>query len=292
MSNAAAPLATVVVATYNWSSVLPYAIGSVLRQDFADFELLVVGDGCTDDSEAVVAAIDDPRVRWINLPRNTGHQSAPNNEGLRQARGQLVAYLGHDDLWLPHHLSSLVRKIADGNDLVYATTAMVGADGTLSATPVSGHYARGSWVPPSSVVHRKAIVERIGAWRDYRELDEDPEVDLWKRAFDEGFSLAFVPRLSVIKFPAAFRRDCYRTRSCAEQAAWTTRIEAEPDLETTLLTQIALEASARRRACEGSLRLLGKQVLRRALSRLRASLRSSRRGATIDRRRKFKGLPG
>src|SRR5947207_7975428 len=83
----AMPRVTVIMATYNWSSVLPYSIGSALRQSFTDFELLVVGDGCTDDSEQVVTAIGDPRVRWINLSSNSGHQSAPNNEGLRQARG-------------------------------------------------------------------------------------------------------------------------------------------------------------------------------------------------------------
>src|SRR3954454_8989205 len=105
------PRVTVIIATYNWSSVLPYSIGSVLRQTFTDFELLVVGDGCTDDSEQVVASIDDPRVRWINLPENTRHQSGPNNEGLRQARGELIAYLGHDDLWLPHHLAAHVAAI-------------------------------------------------------------------------------------------------------------------------------------------------------------------------------------
>src|SRR5256714_13138994 len=112
------PRVTVIIATYNWSSVLPYSIGSVLRQTFTDFELLVVGDGCTDDSEQVVAAIGDPRVRWINLPANHRQQSAPNNEGLRQARGEIIAYLGHDDLWLPHHLEVLVgaldREAADG----------------------------------------------------------------------------------------------------------------------------------------------------------------------------------
>ena len=97
---AAPPLVTVIIATYNWSSVLPFAVGSALGQTFRNLEVLVVGDGCTDDSEAVVTAIDDPRLRWINLPENTGHQSGPNNEGLRQARGQLIAYLGHDDLWL------------------------------------------------------------------------------------------------------------------------------------------------------------------------------------------------
>src|SRR5438046_5361757 len=82
----AMPRVTVIIATYNRSNVLPYSIGSVLRQSFHDFELLVVGDGCTDDSESVVAAMGDPRVRWISLPANTGHQSGPNNEGLHQAR--------------------------------------------------------------------------------------------------------------------------------------------------------------------------------------------------------------
>src|SRR5437773_8305304 len=113
------PAVTVIIPTYNWSSVLPYSIGSALRQTFTDFELLVVGDGCTDDSEAVVGRIGDSRVRWINLPTNTGHQSEPNNEGLRQARGQYIAYLGHDDLWLPHHLSCLVSALEQDAYLAY-----------------------------------------------------------------------------------------------------------------------------------------------------------------------------
>ena len=76
-----APRVTAIIATYNWSSVLRYSVGSVLRQTFTDFELLVVGDGCTDDSAEVVAAMDDPRVRWINLPANTRHQSGPEQRG-------------------------------------------------------------------------------------------------------------------------------------------------------------------------------------------------------------------
>ena len=81
VAGADVPRVTIIIATYNWSSVLPYSIGSVLRQTFADFELLVVGDGCTDDSAEVVAAIGDPRVQWINLPENSRHQSGPEQRG-------------------------------------------------------------------------------------------------------------------------------------------------------------------------------------------------------------------
>ena len=89
---AAPPLVTVIIATYNRSSVLPFAVGSALGQTFRNLEVLVVGDGCTDDSEAVVTAIDDPRLRWIDLPENTGHhkcaaarprRAAPSSTGIR-----------------------------------------------------------------------------------------------------------------------------------------------------------------------------------------------------------------
>ena len=74
-----APRVSVIIATYNWATVLPYSIGSVLDQTFTDFELLVVGDGCTDESADVVASFQDPRVHWVNLPRNTGHQAGPRS---------------------------------------------------------------------------------------------------------------------------------------------------------------------------------------------------------------------
>ena len=57
------PRVTVIIATYNWSTVLPFAIDSVLGQTLDDLELLVVGDGCTDDSEQVVTAMKDLALR-------------------------------------------------------------------------------------------------------------------------------------------------------------------------------------------------------------------------------------
>ena len=214
---------TVIIPTYNWSAVLPYSIGSVLDQTFTDFELLVIGDGCTDDSEQVVNAIDDPRVRWISI-EHFGHQSGPNNEGLRQARGEYIAYLGHDDLWLPHHLSVLAAVLDQGADFAHSVIAMVPPRGAIKI-------ARPEWRPPTSVMHRRSAIEAIGGWRDHRELMDPPEGDLWNRFEQAGCRIVFVERLTAIKFPALWRKNVYRERPSHEQAAWLARIRSGENLE-------------------------------------------------------------
>ncbi|HEV7243193.1 MAG TPA: glycosyltransferase family A protein [Thermoanaerobaculia bacterium] len=227
------PRVTVLMATYNWSSVLPYSIASALGQSFTDFELLVIGDGCTDDSEQVVRGIEDPRVQWINIPRH-GHQSGPNNEGIRRARGEFIAYLGHDDLWLPHHLAVLVEALDAGADVAHTTVALVGPDGQRHAGTLL----------PSSTAHRRSMIDVIGVWRDYRELKTFPEMDLWQRAREAGMRFTLVPRLTGIKIVASARRGIYQERPAHEQAAWLARIRSEPDLEMTELVSMALREAS------------------------------------------------
>ncbi|HEY0413770.1 MAG TPA: glycosyltransferase [Allosphingosinicella sp.] len=284
------PRVTVIMATWNWSEVLPFAIGSVLLQTFGDFELLVVGDGCTDDSERVVADIGDPRVRWLNLPENHGHQSAPNNEGLRQARGELVAYLGHDDLWLPHHLDCLVKAIEEGADLAHGIVRMV-APGDEQACLIRSNYVPGDWIPPSSVVHRRALVTAAGGWADYRTLSCDPDGELWRRFHAAGARIRFVPRLTAIKLPAAARRIVYKKRPWREQAAWLERIRST-DVEAEELGALLVDAEAR--AAPKPFRALLGEVARRGAASLRARLRPKPApqgpGEDLDRRRRYKGL--
>ena len=106
------PLVSVIIPTYNRGNVLRIAIQSVLWQTEQNFELLVMGDGCTDDSESVVNSFGDARIQWHNLPSNSGHQSAPVNAGLALSRGRYIAFLGHDDIWHPDHLRTQLRAIA------------------------------------------------------------------------------------------------------------------------------------------------------------------------------------
>ena len=294
---------TVIIPTYNWSNVLPYSIGSVLRQSFSDFELLVVGDGCTDDSEQVVAAIADPRVRWINLPVNAGHQSAPNNEGLRQARGSIISYLGHDDLWLPHHLEVMIAAIDGGADVAHSIVHMIDAEGNI-LRPVRGllRFEPGRSLPPTGVVHRRAAAERVGGWRDYRSLATDPETDLWQRMHQAGFAFQCVPRLTAVKFPASGRKDVYKKRSSQEQQQWMERIRQEKDLEALELGRLLIAADVPMPpalisvvfgalvggAGPDSIRWRLLYTLRRLLSLGR--LQSPENGAAIRRIRQFKGV--
>jgi hypothetical protein len=231
------PRVTVIMATYNWSTVLPYSIGSVQDQTFTDWELLVVGDGCTDESGRVVAAVGDPRVRWIDLQPGTHHQYGPNNEGLRQAAGTIVAYLGHDDLWLPGHLERAVDAIEAGADFTYSIGLPVDTAGGFQPPLIE---TRAGWIAPSCVVHRKAITDAIGGWRDFRTLSIGPEHDLWLRIRRAGYRRTLIPRLGVVKFPASERPDVYRARPCHEQAAWLARIRAQPDIEAIELGHLVV----------------------------------------------------
>ena len=97
---------------YNRAGLVGEAIDSVLQQDFADFELIVVDDGSTDGSGAVVEAIDDPRLRHIRLPANAGGNAA-RNRGVEAATAPLIAFLDSDDLYLPHKLGFTVRAFAE-----------------------------------------------------------------------------------------------------------------------------------------------------------------------------------
>lgn len=271
------PRVTIVLATYNWSTVLPYSIGSALRQTFTDFELLVIGDGCTDDSEQVVLAIKDERVRWINLASNTRHQAGPNNEGLRQARGEVIAYLGHDDLWLPHHLSCLIAGLDAGNDLAYGVTELVGPNSSYvePSWPLEP-YRPAMHIPPTGIVHRRDVTERIGGWRHPSELPCDPDVDLWLRAYQAGFRFAFILRLTAVKFPAARRRNVYKSRPCHEQAAWSQRIVNEPRFEVVELIRMLIPAQ---------------HTAWQASEHLRPSTYTpDAMGASIAENQKFKGL--
>jgi len=128
------PAVSVVIPTYNRAPLLGRAIRSVLAQCFEDFEVIVVDDGSTDETAAVVAAFDDPRVSYVRLARNTG-AGAARNAGIRLARGKFLAFQDSDDEWLPSKLSRQMSAFARGPEglgVVYSDMQRVWGDGTTT----------------------------------------------------------------------------------------------------------------------------------------------------------------
>ena len=118
------PRISIISATYNRSNVLIHTIESVRRSTFADGELVVIGDACTDDTTEVVAGFNAPRIRLTNLEHNFGEQSGPNIPGAEMARARYLAFLNHDDLFFPEHLErSLAHLETTQADLVFAGVA-------------------------------------------------------------------------------------------------------------------------------------------------------------------------
>lgn len=239
-----APLVSVVVATYNWSNVLRLAIASALAQTYPHLEVVVVGDGCTDDSEEVVASFGDPRVRWHNLPANTGSQSLPNNKGIELARGEYVAYLGHDDIWLPSHLALLMRAVlAGGAHLGSAVAEEIGPRGSgyRGLRGASGDWEDDASMPvPSAIVHRARLTDEIGPWQDYRTIELPPDLDFVVRARQPGLTFARSHALTVFKFNSALRQDSYVLKPCEDQARYLRRIERERAFVARELVALAL----------------------------------------------------
>jgi glycosyltransferase involved in cell wall biosynthesis len=267
------PRVTVVIATYNWSEVLPYAIGSVLDQTFTDFELMVIGDGCTDNSADVVGAVGDPRVAWLNLPANTRHQSGPNNEAIQRSDSELIAYLGHDDLWLPHHLAVLVDALGGEAGISHGSSLQIRpGEPAPTAFPCGDWtYHAGCWLPPTSLVHSRSLAEQVGGWRPPWETGAiEAESDLLARMVNAaGRPPIWVRDVTSAKLPASWRRDVYRTRPCHEQAAWLDRIRTGETWHHLIATTEEPEGDPLgrvRRAVYWTRRTLGPQSWRRRLA--------------------------
>jgi hypothetical protein len=234
------PSVSIIIATYNRHAVLTEVLDALRHQTFRDWEAIVVGDACTDDTAEAVARFADARLRFVNLPRNHGEQSVANNEGVRLARADRLAFLNHDDFWRLDHLERALAHLEQrGADLVYTWTANLLPEGTvvlLGPSPL-GRYSADVVVPASSWVLRRDLATRVGPWRSGWTLRLTPSQDWLWRAARTGASLLELPRLSVLGLPSGARAGSYRTAGAAEHETWRPRILSGDAWTEQLLTE-------------------------------------------------------
>lgn len=108
------PVVSVIITTYNRADLIGEAIQSVLNQTHQNFELIIVDDGSTDKTKAVVEAFADPRIEYIFMA-NWGGPARPRNIGIKRAKGEFIAFLDADDYWKENKLEIQLKHFNSPN---------------------------------------------------------------------------------------------------------------------------------------------------------------------------------
>ena len=305
------PRVSIVLATYNRSAILVHAIESVRRSTLEDWELIVVGDCCTDDTAAVVASFADRRITYVNLERNVGEQSGPNNEGVRRARGRYLAFLNHDDLYFPDHLEVAVGHLErTGADLVWAPIISVGpmsaadleggrwAMRVISVTPGDDYEPR-TFVFASAWLMTRDLVTRVGSWRHAHQTFATPSQDWLFRAWRSGARMRRLPHPTVLAIPATPRKGSYVTVASPEHDFFAALMRNDARFRERALARAAMSAEqeAREYRLGRALRSLVVRPITAAAMRLGFhpyaplfALRYGRRGGLVNTIRRRTGL--
>lgn len=215
-AEASSPRFSVLLPTHNQAGLLVLALRSALAQTLQEFEILVVADGCTDGTCEAVRALGDPRIRLFDLPKAAGFGYANRNIALREARGELIAFLAHDDLLLPDHLEIMSRVFDDpAVQWAYSRPVIVESDGASRPSSqnldVPTHllaFLEGKiTVPASTVVYRRACHERFGSWD--ASIANAGDREFWARLI-RGVgtgAIRFVSDPTALHFRAPWRTD-------------------------------------------------------------------------------------
>ena len=178
---------TVVIPTYNRYGLLKVAIDSVLDQSYRDFELIVVDDGSTDDTHALVRSYGDSLVY---LKQENQGPSAARNRGIEESRGSLVAFLDSDDRWHPDKLLIQIEAMEEEPGYLISHTGEVWyRNGELlrqkkKHQKLPGYIFERSlsmcMVSMSTVIARRELFDHIGCFDEKLPCCED--YDFWLRA--------------------------------------------------------------------------------------------------------------
>jgi glycosyltransferase involved in cell wall biosynthesis len=170
------PLVSVVIPAYNASETIRETLASASGQTYGNLDIIVVDDGSTDDTGAIVHrhSLQDPRVRLVE--KSNGGVASARNAGIRASRGTLVAFLDADDLWHPTKVSKQVKVLLAGGGeiaLVYSPFRVIDINGKVLLSPRK--YGASGWVlhrhfyanligNGSSILVRKSVLDEVGGF--------------------------------------------------------------------------------------------------------------------------------
>jgi glycosyltransferase involved in cell wall biosynthesis len=230
------PQVSVIIPVFNAAATVAETIESVLRQTFEDYEIIVVDDGSTDRTSQVLGRYQD-RIQMIRRPN--GGISVARNSGVAVSRGEYLAFLDGDDLWVPDFLNRTVAELEADRGCVMAFTdlVIVDSEGRELKTSLVGDrveraptledlFARLWPIMPSAVLMRRsAFTESGGFSEEFRSYGYE-DVYMWMRARELGTFAYVSERLVVWRF-SLFPKPLKRGRKEREAARLFERLARE-----------------------------------------------------------------
>jgi glycosyltransferase involved in cell wall biosynthesis len=186
------PLVSVIVPTYNRGYCLQRTIRSVLDQTHPNWELIIVDNYSTDDTDTLVESFKDSRIKILKI-HNGGIIAASRNRGLQASVGEYVAFLDSDDWWLPKKLETSLEILDLGADIVYhdlyLITSIVASPRfwkrvrtrQVNSPVFKDLLSKGAAIANSSVVVKRTMIEGIGGFSEDPALIAAEDYEAWLR---------------------------------------------------------------------------------------------------------------
>ncbi len=195
------PKISVIIPSYNAARFVSEAVSSALCQTLPPLEVIVVDDGSTDDTEAVVRSFGE-RVRCIRQPN--GGPAVARNRGIRESRGELIAFLDADDVWLPEKLEKQWRCLQNHQTagLVHSNYFFWDAEtgGTTQAHPEGAERSGRRYAEifiwnrlvPSATMIKRECLDRVGLFDESIRAASTEDFDLFLR-IARHYEFAYLP---------------------------------------------------------------------------------------------------
>jgi glycosyltransferase involved in cell wall biosynthesis len=202
------PKVSVIIPTYNSANYLPEAIESVLAQTYKDFEIIVVDDGSTDNTQEVVVPYLD-RIIFLEVPN--GGPAKARNHAIRESSSEYVAFLDADDIWYPDKLDRQITVFSENqhyslvhSDASYTRTFTAQEDRSWFSIKKC---VKAGWVFSALLKESFIILSSVIVKRDCLERTElfDENVQPWE-GYDLWLRIAYEHQIGLVNAPLYFRR--------------------------------------------------------------------------------------
>jgi len=198
------PLFSVVMPTYNRANIIGKAIESILEQTFQSFEIIVIDNGSTDDTQSVLEKYRDDRIRYF-WQEGSGCPASPRNAGIGKSKGDWICFLDSDDSWYKEKLECCFELLETKVDLLHHDLKIIGDRKSFTRKTIRSRQLKSpitinllvnsNVITTSSVVVRRSLVEKVGGFDESSDMGGAEDLNLWLKISEITNNFIYIPKI-------------------------------------------------------------------------------------------------